>query len=71
MTPGAGFGVWDHHGDCGFFKPATGFGRRVHSGDGTCDPVFMVLEGGHPGYGGHVTSGTRSVRGFTLETVAM
>ena len=33
--------------------------------------MFMVLEGGHPGYGGHVTSGTQSVRGFTLETVAM
>ena len=35
------------------------------------DPMYMVWEGGHPGYGGHVTSGTRSVKGFTLETVAM
>ena len=57
--------------ETGVLKPCTGFGRWFHAGDGTCNPMFMVLEGGHPGYGGHVTSGTQSVRGFTLETVAM
>ena len=61
MTPGTGFGVWNHRGDCGVLKPGMGFGRWAHTGDGTCDPVFIVLEGFHPGYGGHVTSGTRSV----------
>ena len=71
MTPGAGFGVWDHRGDCGVLKPGTGFGRWVHAGDGTCDPMFIVLAGCHPGEDGHVTSGTRSVWGFTLETLAM
>lgn len=40
-------------------------------GDGTCDLMLMWFwEGGHPGYGGHVTSGTWSV-GFNIETVAM
>ena len=66
MTPGAGFGVWDHRGDCGVLKPSTGFVRWVHAGDGACDPMFMVLEGGHPGYGGHVTSGTGSGLGCHL-----
>ena len=69
MTPDAGFGVWDHRGDCGVLKPSTGFGRWVHPGDGACDPMFMVLEGGHPGYGRHVTSGTGSGLGVTLETL--
>ena len=61
----------DHHADCGVLKPGTGFERWVHTGYGTCDPMFIDLEGCHPGYGGHVTSGTWSVGGLTLETVAM
>ena len=71
MTSGLGFDVWDHRGDCGVLKPATGFVRWVHTSDGTCDPMYIDLEGCHPGYGGHVTSGTWSVGGFTVETMAM
>ena len=71
MTPGAGFGVWDHRGDCGVLKPSTGFVRWVHAGDGACDPMFMVLEGGHPGYGGHVTSVQGLGWGVSLETLDM
>ena len=33
--------------------------------------MYMVWEVDHPGDGGDVTSGTGSVRGFTMVTVAM